>query len=504
MGVDSQEVFCPFTNETDGSITNIDSCPIILQSFDRLPLPIVIFHPERERVAYANEAATKLYGVEREKLLGNSMMEFSANPSNGKRALETVLEEGRLSNFETTHLRADGEPMRIMVNAVAVRFGDETAIFSVNIPVGDPPKEDAPDETYRGKVAIVVDRDGRVLDYNRLASERVCLFTDAPLSKDEAIVVSDDNLQARFKANLARAFEGERFLSHSEVEYEGERILLAFSYEPDTNENGDVERVWLVATRCTRCGLRARKLREKLELRDQFLSIFSHDLRDIFQGMLGLSASILEMSGAISVAEEQRFIAKINELAGSGYAMLDNLLRWSRSQGGGDHPVCEIISVAESVRRVAKTHHIAAENNGVVMRIAVPSSSNVFADRNALESILRNLITNAIKYARGGEVKIVTNDLGSRTEIIVRDNGVGFEPARLAEVMDAEHRVSRCDKTDKPGAGVGLRLTRDLLNRMNGSLIIRSEPGAGTTVSVMLPKYPSLDEDDAPPSDDDD
>jgi PAS domain S-box-containing protein len=504
MGVDSQEVFCPFTNEIDGSITNIDLCPIILQSFDRFPLPIVILHPERERVAYANEAAAELYGVEREKLLGNSMMEFSANPSNGKRALDKVLDEGRLARFTTTHLRADGEPTRVLVNAVKVQFEGEAAIFGVNVPIDDIPNEDLPDDEIRGKAVLAVDRDGRVVECNRLARERVSLFMDSPLTKGGELVLSDRQLHRRFQTNLARAFEGERFLSHSEVEYEGERILLAFSYEPDTNENGDVERVWLVATRCTRCGLRARKLREKLEIRDQFLSIFSHDLRDIFQGMLGLSASILEMSGAISVAEEQRFIAKINELAGSGYAMLDNLLRWSRSQGGGDRPVCEIISVAESVRRVAKTHHIAAENNGVVMRIAVPSSSHVFADRNALESILRNLLTNAIKYARGGEVKIVTNDLGSRLEIIVKDNGVGIEPARLAEVMEAEHRVSRCDKTDNPGTGVGLRLTRDLLNRMNGSLIIRSEPGAGTTVSVMLPKYPSLDKDDASPSGDDD
>jgi signal transduction histidine kinase len=211
---------------------------------------------------------------------------------------------------------------------------------------------------------------------------------------------------------------------------------------------------------------------------------------------------MLEMGGATSIVEEQRLIAKINELAGSGYVMLDNLLHWSRSQSGAVRPRCEVISVLESTRRVAKTHHVAAENNGVRVRIAVPESSYVFADRNAFESILRNLLTNAIKYARGGEATIVANDLGGRTEIIVRDNGVGFEPARLAEVMDAEHRVSRCDKTDKPGAGVGLQLARQLLNRMNGSLIIRSEPGVGTTVSVMLPKYPSLDEDDASPNDD--
>lgn len=231
--------------------------------------------------------------------------------------------------------------------------------------------------------------------------------------------------------------------------------------------------------------------------KDKFFSIISHDLRSPFNGLLGNATLLMEMI-------EEPNIEKIREMAHSiyysakvAYNLLESLLTWARLQReGGIQCYPEPIQLKPLAQHTLSVLEQTALQKEVRLHNTITSNSWVQADRHMLEMIIRNLVSNALKFTpRGGQITLTESYNGRESQpgfvkVSVQDTGVGIKQPDIAKLfrIDAHHTTSGTER--EPGSGLGLIICKEMVERNGGKIWIESEPGKGTTVEFTVPLVP--------------
>lgn len=229
------------------------------------------------------------------------------------------------------------------------------------------------------------------------------------------------------------------------------------------------------------------QLRDAVAAKDKFLSIIAHDLRIPLTSLLGYSDILMELNEMLSPEELNQSARTIHEAAYRLNSLLDNLLEWSRAQLGNlsFHP--EKWNLAETVSMAVDLHRSTAEGKGVELLVDVPSELTVYADSNMLHTILRNLISNGIKFShKGGRVQVRAEPGGERVEVTVADNGVGMSPRKLDELFRIDVTHSTPGTMEESGSGLGLLLCKEFVERHGGTLSVTSTQGQGSAFQFSL------------------
>jgi signal transduction histidine kinase/integral membrane sensor domain MASE1 len=238
----------------------------------------------------------------------------------------------------------------------------------------------------------------------------------------------------------------------------------------------EAERARLVAEEATRA-------------KDEFLSRMSHELRTPLNGILGF-AQVLLGNPAEPLSDQQRRRVEHIETAGWHLlAMIEDLLDLSRIEAGTVRLSLEPIAVDLVVEETMTMLSSAAANQGVTVRADITADGNrVLADATRLKQVLANLVSNAIKYnSRGGSVT-VTSRSGGEDEVVitVSDTGHGMSPVQLSELFQPFNRLGR-DSGPAQGTGIGLVVSKRLVELMKGRISVSSTEGQGSTFEVTLP-----------------
>jgi signal transduction histidine kinase len=239
-----------------------------------------------------------------------------------------------------------------------------------------------------------------------------------------------------------------------------------------------------------------RQSQELLELnatKDKFFSIIAHDLRAPFAGFLGATQLMFEELPHLSQEEVITFAKGLNDSASNLYRLLENLLEWARLQRGLTNfealqlPLMGLVE--KSIGHVADS----ATAKGVQIRLEIPKGLEVVADEYMLESILRNLVTNAVKFTRkGGEVTIAASQSGEDSvRLSISDTGIGMDSAMLAGLFRIDAHNNRKGTEGEPSSGLGLIICKDFVARHGGRLWAESKEGVGSTFHFTLPLRPS-------------
>jgi len=221
--------------------------------------------------------------------------------------------------------------------------------------------------------------------------------------------------------------------------------------------------------------------------KDRVFSILGHDLRGPAQMLSGLSRELAAAPGSITVAERAGLATEIEEACQAQLELLDNLLLWGRTQSGAAPMTAQPASAVDIVEAATGALAQAARRKGLRLVATVDFGLIVLADARAAETILRNLIGNAIKFtAASGSITVRGIKLGSYAEITVSDTGVGIAPEQFDQLLTQPVRSQDGTAAEK-GSGVGLTLCRDLARGSGGDLKISSELSKGTTAILTLP-----------------
>lgn len=229
---------------------------------------------------------------------------------------------------------------------------------------------------------------------------------------------------------------------------------------------------------------------QKLNLeKDKLFSIIAHDLRGPFSSFLGLTSLMAEEHDMFTKEEIKECAVNLNCSASSLYRLLDNLLQWSRVQQGTipfNPRKINLKSIALEYMELVK--HTAEEKN-IEFFIEIPEETEVYADKNMLQSIIRNLLSNALKFtSKGGRVclsaRIKADD---KIEIIVEDNGIGMSKEMIDTLFHLNVETGRTGTDGEPSTGLGLLICKEFIEKHKGTLTIESEIKKGSRFIVTLP-----------------
>lgn len=230
------------------------------------------------------------------------------------------------------------------------------------------------------------------------------------------------------------------------------------------------------------------QLKETILSKDKMFSIVAHDLRSPFVSLLGMSELLEQEIDDLDKDEAKRFSQNLHISAKRVYHLLENLLQWAKIQTDRIQFEREKVDLNKVVSNIV----FLFESNAIVKKIElidnIEDNTFIFTDINMLETIIRNLTSNAIKFTKvGGTVIIKSKKLDYFTEIYVEDSGVGIPKENISRVFAIDNFVSTPDTENRKGSGLGLILTKEFVEKNGGELTVESEVGKGTTIKFTVP-----------------
>ena len=240
-----------------------------------------------------------------------------------------------------------------------------------------------------------------------------------------------------------------------------------------------------------------KNLLELNKTKDKFFSIIAHDLRNPYSSMIGFSELLLEDLEKLSMDEIRDSLKIIRNSAKNSLNLLENLLAWSRLETGRMHFDPSKVVLTELVDEVVNVLFSLAYRKKIEINNMVESDVILSSDKNMLNTILNNLVMNAIKFTPiGGEINIYATRMAPDLEsgkdfykISVADTGIGMDAEFCKQLFTQNKPVSNPGTEKEQGTGLGLLLSREMVERHGGKISAESTPGKGSVFSFLIPVF---------------
>ncbi|HEY5656791.1 MAG TPA: ATP-binding protein, partial [Myxococcota bacterium] len=225
-------------------------------------------------------------------------------------------------------------------------------------------------------------------------------------------------------------------------------------------------------------------------VRRDFVANASHELRTPLAAIRGFAETLLR-NGELAEADRRSYLEIIDRHAQRLGNIVDDLLEISKIESRKLRLAPQALDAADVARELVQDWEPRIRERRIRVEVRGEGDTRVWADRQALEQVLANLLDNALKYSEAeGEVEILVRREGDRVRIDVRDDGIGIPSEDLARIFERFYRVDKARSRALGGTGLGLAIVKHLVQRMDGAVRVESEPGAGSTFRVELPAPP--------------
>ncbi len=231
------------------------------------------------------------------------------------------------------------------------------------------------------------------------------------------------------------------------------------------------------------------QLRELVATKDKFFSIIAHDLKTPFSSILGFSDLMIDKVKNKEYEVVEKYAEIIQTSANRADALLTNLLEWSRAQLGRMEYNPEHVDLCELFKDTVNLISDFAQQKSVTLKTDIPKFALAYIDKTMINSVIRNLITNAIKFSYpGGEVCLILEADKDDYIISVKDNGVGIRPEDVNKLFRIDESITTKGTCNETGTGLGLILCKEFVEKNNGKIWLQSVPGEGSVFTFTLPK----------------
>ncbi|MCL2074198.1 MAG: ATP-binding protein [Marinilabiliaceae bacterium] len=231
------------------------------------------------------------------------------------------------------------------------------------------------------------------------------------------------------------------------------------------------------------------ELRELNNTKDKLFSIIAHDLKNPFHALLGISSALSKEVSSGNLQQIQNYADIIFDSAKKGYELLTNLLEWTRLQSGRLKVIKENLSILEIINENISlvTNHANAKNLSI--QYVDDVDYQIFSDKAIINVILRNLISNAIKFTPfNGKISITIRETENFLIISVIDNGIGITEEDMKKLFRLDVTHTTVGTNNEIGTGLGLIICKEFVNKIGGSVYAESIYGQGATFTFTIPK----------------
>jgi signal transduction histidine kinase len=230
------------------------------------------------------------------------------------------------------------------------------------------------------------------------------------------------------------------------------------------------------------------ELKKIVQTKDKLLSIIAHDLRNPFTPLIGLTELLHENADKIGKEELNQYVSMINESSHKLLLLIENLLAWARSQTDTLKPVRTDLNLKSQADDVMKLYLSQAEIKGISLINDIPGTISVYADHEMLAIIIRNLISNGIKYtSRGGSVACSAFLYNGSAVLKVYDTGIGMSQELINKLFRIGETFTTAGTSNEAGTGLGLIICKEFTETLGGTITVESSVGNGTSFFVTLP-----------------
>lgn len=230
------------------------------------------------------------------------------------------------------------------------------------------------------------------------------------------------------------------------------------------------------------------RLRELNSTKDRLFSIIAHDLKNPFNAIIGFSELIKRNFSSFSSAEIREMVDLMHESSFTAHTLLENLLEWARIQTGAISFAPEPLPLKAVFDKILVLLRATATAKHIVLDLNCSEDIQIFADSRMLNTIVQNLLTNAIKFTPDSGTISIRAYEDSMTHIMISDSGIGMTPEQVEDLFQMDKIYSRNGTNNEPGTGLGLILCGELIEKHKGKISVSSEIGKGTSFSLSFPR----------------
>ena len=231
------------------------------------------------------------------------------------------------------------------------------------------------------------------------------------------------------------------------------------------------------------------ELKEANASKDKFFSIISHDLRAPFNSLLGYTQYVYENFDDYTLETIKSMILRLYKISERSYTLLENLLTWARLQRGGMEYQPRNFDLYEVAQNMVSLFYTDCEQKGLSLEPCVQPGMELYADYDMVQTILRNLVSNALKFtASGGWIRISARAFEKNCEISVSDSGTGIPQENLQKLFLTDKQFTSPGTDGETGTGLGLVLCHELVRKNGGEIWVESEIGTGSIFRFTLPR----------------
>jgi signal transduction histidine kinase len=231
------------------------------------------------------------------------------------------------------------------------------------------------------------------------------------------------------------------------------------------------------------------ELQTLINTKNKFFSIISHDLRGPLSSYNQLSKIIIDTYDDLSKDEIKKHLINLEQSSGHIYNLLENLLTWSRMETKDLIAEPDHLEISKIISEEIERFKTEAERKKVSISYSDGVPANAFSDEYMTRSVVRNLLSNALKFTpENGMIDVKLKESADNIEVSVKDSGIGIKETDKPYIFNIGHKVSRPGTNNEKGAGLGLTLCKDFIEMNKGSIEFKSDEGKGTEFTFTLPK----------------
>lgn len=458
-----------------------------------------------------NSAAEKLYGYEKEYFIGKNPGFLSAPGMNNMDQVAGFIEEafnGKPVRFEFWGLRKDGSIFPKEVSLTPGMWFNEKAVIAIGREMSERKKVEESlrisEEKYRLLVQYSSDP---IFSFNSDETYRFVndAFASAFGKKSEEIIgktpfdiFAADDAEKRLRLVRQVFSTGEKGeIEVKVITIHGEEKYYLTMADPIKDSSGNILWVTCISKDITQRRKAEVELRLKNEQlnasnaeKDKFFSIVAHDLRGPMNGFLGLTAIMADDIESLSAFELKEIATTMRTSAINIYRLIENLLEWSKMQRGLIDFKPQPLFLKSSLSKSIELMKDAANKKEIELHINIPEHHVVSADIHMLETVVRNLLSNALKFSfKRGVIEISTVKIDdSAVQIEVKDNGIGMNSELVSKLFVLTENTNRKGTEGEPSTGLGLILCKEFVEKLGGTLWAESKEGEGSSFIFTLPQ----------------
>lgn len=414
-------------------------------------------------------------------------------------------------NFEKQYLHKNGSRIDVSISNGIVRNSDGSIVHITSI-IQDITERKQAENNLIAKTALLEAQTNSTLDgilvigENRerlLINHRMAEIFNVPENilndKDDYALLNHvlkliKNPEA-FIEKVEYLYNHKEEKSRDEIELINGTILDRYS-APVINSNAEVlGRIWtfrdITDRKIAEQALRQSEnnLRTINSEKDKFFSIIAHDLRSPFVSFLGLTEVMTQNISDMSLSDINKLAENLNLNANNLYRLLTNLLEWSSMQRGITKFNPVNFSLSELIGNNINLFKEQAQNKKITLTMRMTENISVTADKQMIDTVIRNLISNALKFTpQNGKIIVSAKTIENKIEITVQDTGIGMNKTLLENLFKLNEKTSRKGTENEPSTGLGLLLCKEFIEKHNGTLTIQSTENIGSTFTITLNK----------------